>query len=120
PSEVRLFFTHDLRIMESDIGDTAFYHPELDGIVHYKGPNYFLFGGRAERQGLYQYACGIKAFAGLEGTWRDAEDGDLSMIPIAQGSVDSTFSLRLSIEPETSTAAEYWIVCAEDLETLIA
>ena len=48
---IRLFFTHDLRIAESDIGDTALYAPELDGIVHYKGPHWFLFGARGPHGG---------------------------------------------------------------------
>lgn len=116
--EFRLFFTHDLRIMESDVGDTALYHPEMGGIVHYKGPCYFLFAGEAEGRGVYQYATGIKGFAGLEGTWRDAEDGELSNNPIAQGSVDSTFSLQLHANPGEEKEAWYWAVAAEDLERL--
>lgn len=115
-AEVRLFFTHDLRINESDIGDTAFYNPFLDGIVHYKGQVYLLFGGTTSKSGLFQYATGIKGFGGLEGTWRDAEDGTLSMNPISQGSVDSTICLRLEVEPRHTAAAYYWALCAQNLE----
>lgn len=118
PLEVRLFFTHDLRIMESDIGDTAFYHPGMDGIVHYKGPCYFLFSGHAGSGGVFEYACGLKGFGGFEGTWRDAEDGELSNNPIAQGSVDSTLSLSLDIEAGGAQEATYYIVASEDLESL--
>jgi GH15 family glucan-1,4-alpha-glucosidase len=113
-AEVRIFFTHDLRIMESDIGDTAFYHPGMNGIVHYKGPCHFLFGGEK----LHQYACGLKGFGGFEGTWRDAEDGELSMNPIAQGSVDSTLSLSLSLDAKGLATTHYWILAADDLEHL--
>lgn len=115
-AEIRLFFTHDLRINESDIGDTAFYNPFLDGVIHYKGPVYILFGGTTSKAGLFQYATGIKGFGGLEGTWRDAEDGALSMNPIAQGSVDSTLSLRLELDPGQSAIAYYWVLCATNLE----
>src|SRR5579862_4742043 len=116
--EVKLFFSHDLRIMETDIGDTAFYHPEMDGIVHYKGPCYFLFGGCTETAGLDQYATGLKGFKDFEGTWRDAEDGSLSMNPIAQGSVDSTIGFRLELGPHAVKQAEYWILASDDLEKL--
>jgi GH15 family glucan-1,4-alpha-glucosidase len=113
--DLRIFFSHDLHIMESDIGDTAFYNPFLKGVVHYKGPNWFLFGGRTATGGVAQYATGIKGFGGLQGTWRDAEDGALSMNPIAQGSVDSTVGLHARVEAASRTEAQYWIVCGRDL-----
>lgn len=116
--EVLLLFTHDLRIMENDVGDTAFYNPFLDGVVHYKGPCYFLFGGSTSQGGIHEYATGIKGFAGLEGTWRDAEDGKLSMHPISQGSVDSTISLRMLLAPGKEEHALYWIVCGNKLEEI--
>jgi len=118
PAEVRIFFTHDLRIAETDIGDTALYNPFLDGMVHYKGPHWFLFRLKSPESGAFEYATGIKGFGGLEGTWRDAEDGRLSMNPIAQGSVDSTFSARLELESGAAGSIEYRIVAAPDLESL--
>lgn len=120
PRDVRIFFTHDLRIAATDIGDTAFYNPYLDAVIHYKGPHYVLFGGRTSLGGIKQYATGIKGFAGLEGTWRDAEDGHLSQNPIAQGSVDSTMGLHLRIGPKESTEALYWILCGHRLEDVTA
>jgi GH15 family glucan-1,4-alpha-glucosidase len=119
PLEVRIFFTHDLRIAASDIGDTAFYHPYADAVIHYKGPHYLLFGGSTREGGLYEYATGIKGFGGLEGTWRDAEDGQLSRNPIAQGSVDSTFSIRMTVEAGATGEAFYWIVCGRRLEDVV-
>ncbi|HZH98416.1 MAG TPA: glycoside hydrolase family 15 protein [Fimbriimonadaceae bacterium] len=113
-SEIRIFFSHDLRIAKTDIGDTAFFNPFLEGVVHYKWDNYFLFGGT----GLAQYTTGIKAFEGMEGTWRDAEDGQLSSNPIAQGSVDSTIALHVKTDREGAGSAEYWIICGASLEDL--
>lgn len=119
-AEVRLFFTHDLRIDEADVGDTALYIPQLDGVVHYKGHRWFLFGGTAGGREVQEYATGIKAFGGLEGTWRDAEDGSLSNNPIAQGSVDSTMSLWTRLEPMGEEVAFYWMAAAESLEGVSA
>ncbi len=114
--DVRVYFTHDLRIDESDVGDTAFYNPFLDGVVHYKGFRYFLFGGCTSRSGVREYATGIKAFGGMEGTWRDAEDGQLSNNPIAQGSVDSTFGLHTRVAAGASEPVWYWLFCGSKLE----
>lgn len=114
--DVRVFFSHDLRIAETDIGDTAFYNPYLDAVIHYKGAHYFLFGGSSASGGIASYATGIKGFGGLEGTWRDAEDGELSGNPIAQGSVDSTFGLKTPLKAKGEAEALYWIVCGHDLE----
>ena len=45
--------------------------------------------------GIAAFATGVKGRPGFEGTWRDAEDGQLSGNPIAQGSVDSTIEIAL-------------------------
>ncbi|MCB8932343.1 MAG: glycoside hydrolase family 15 protein [Chthonomonadaceae bacterium] len=93
--EVRLFTSHDLRLSESDVGDTALYHAGLDALVHYKGRIWVGFAARSAGGGLAGFATGLKAFDGHEGTWRDAEDGLLEGKPISQGSVDSTLMVRL-------------------------
>lgn len=105
PGAVRFFFSQDLRLAESDIGDTAFYNPFLDAVIHYKGPHWILCTGWTEAGGIVEYATGIKAFDGKEGTWRDAEDGHLSMNAIAQGSVDSTFCIQAQTEATYVLAA---------------
>ena len=75
------------------IGDTAYYDPELRGMVHYRGKRYLMmtFFGNGEQR-VEEYACGTSGFHGAEGTWRDAEDGHLQGNAIAQGAVDSTMS----------------------------
>jgi GH15 family glucan-1,4-alpha-glucosidase len=107
--DVRIFLCHDFNIAETDIGDTAFYNPYVDAIVHYKRDNYFLISGKAGDLGVYQYTTGIKGFRGAEGAWRDAEDGTLSMNPVEQGSVDSALSLRVIIPPNESRTVKSWI-----------
>ncbi|HRI43573.1 MAG TPA: glycoside hydrolase family 15 protein [Fimbriimonadaceae bacterium] len=113
---IRIFFSQDLRLAETDIGDTAFYNPFLDAVIHYKGPHWILCAGWTDEGGLVEYATGIKAFDGKEGTWRDAEDGHLSMNPIAQGSVDSTFCIQASTVADRPTHASYALVAGADLD----
>lgn len=113
--EIRIFFHHDYHILESETGDTAYYDPDERAIIHYKGDRYFLMSGmRENRQGIDQYATGIKEFHGLEGTWKDAEDGRLEGAPISQGSVDSTLSFSVEIPPEGERTIYYWICAGEN------
>ncbi len=101
---LRIFLHHDFRIFSNKIGDCAFYDPEAKAIVHYKRDRYFLIGSLPK---FDKFAIGRKAFRNLEGTWRDAEDGELQICAIAEGSVDSTVQINLSGEAEVY----YWI-CA--------
>jgi GH15 family glucan-1,4-alpha-glucosidase len=116
--ETRFFATHDLRIAESDIGDTAYFDPFLGGIAHYKGPNWFLFDLAGDLSDM-QYACGIKGFGGLEGTWVDAEDGELSGNAIAQGSVDSTLGATVRNVGDGPAKLQYRILCGESRSALL-
>lgn len=109
--DVRVFFHQDFRIMDFDIGDTAFYQPEHNYIVHYKESRYFLINCLTEDgSGIRDFATGVKGQDGKEGTWRDAEgDGELSKNPIAQGSVDSIISTRVRVNPASTAELYYWI-----------
>jgi GH15 family glucan-1,4-alpha-glucosidase len=113
--EVRLFFHHDYHILENPTGDTAYYDPDEKAIIHYKENRYFLMSGmRHGRQEIDQYATGTKEFHGMEGTWKDAEDGRLEGSPIAQGSVDSTLSFSVNVKPEGEETIYYWIAAGKD------
>ncbi|MBI2914436.1 MAG: glycoside hydrolase family 15 protein [Firmicutes bacterium] len=114
--EIRIFFNHDLCIDQTDIGDTALYDPSQGCLMHYKRDKCFIISGEAQGAGFFQFATGIKRFAGAEGTWRDAEDGCLEGNPIAQGSVDSVASFRLSVAPGASGVVRYWITVARRFE----
>lgn len=120
PREVRVFFSHNFHLAETDIGDTAFYNPYLQAVIHYKRDIWFLATGTSRYNGIYQYACGVKGFGGAEGTWRDCEDGELSGRPIEQGSVDSSISLRLLLPPGDEEELRYWIAVGHDYQQVRA
>lgn len=107
---VRVFFNHDFHIAGTEVGDTAFFDPRTNAVIHYKNDRYFLiniFDGTS--YGVHQFATGTKELNGFEGTWRDAEDGNLSGNPIAQGSVDSTVGVSLSVPAGGTVEFYYWI-----------
>ncbi len=115
PRQIRLFFTHDFHINGYEAGDTAFFEPNSGTIVHYKGKRYFLVGGASSGKGFHQYAVGYKEAEGMEGTWRDCEDGQLSGNAVAQGAVDSAVSFQLDIPPHGYGIIHYWITCGTSL-----
>ena len=112
--DVRLFFSHDFNIFGNSIADTAYYDPDTFSIIHYKGERWFLISGCDQRScGIDQFATGKKEFNGAEGTWRDAEDGELQGNPVSQGSVDSTVALWLDVPAGGSGTAHYWMVAGQ-------
>ena len=102
----RVFLHHDLRIYENAFGDTAYFDPETKGLIHYKKHRYFLINTEPH---FDTFATGRKAFRGQEGTWRDAEDGNLQGGVITEGSVDSTIGVHFSIDADESFEFFYWI-----------
>lgn len=111
--EMRLFFHHDFSLNETEVGDTVVYDPQLNTVYHYKRDMYIMVNGMTPVGGIDQYSLGTKRFHDAEGTWRDAEDGLLSGNPIAQGSVDSTVSLRVILGPQEEQVVTYWL-CVGD------
>ena len=115
--EVRVFFSHDFSIDESPVGDTALYDPDYQSLCHYKRNKYFLINGfTAQAESFYQYATGTKRFNEAEGTWRDAEDGELAGNPISQGSVDSTVSFRFHLPSLAEETLYYWIAIGRNIQ----
>ncbi|NGQ93755.1 glycoside hydrolase family 15 protein [Brevibacillus sp. SYP-B805] len=116
--EIRLFLHHDFSLDGTEVGDTAVYDPTLHTVYHYKRNVYIMANGTTGEAGIDQYSIGIKRFNYAEGTWRDAEDGRLEGNAIAQGSVDSTISLRLTLEAGTSRTLYYWLCFGDSYETV--
>ncbi|HSB04129.1 MAG TPA: glycoside hydrolase family 15 protein, partial [Thermodesulfobacteriota bacterium] len=113
--EFRIFFYHDFHLLESPVGDTAYFDPDERALIHYKTNRYFLLSGmRDNLHGIDQYTTGIKEFRGFEGTWRDAEDGWLEGNPISQGSVDSTLAFWFKIPGESEQTLYYWIIAGKN------
>src|SRR5437762_8550591 len=98
------------------------YYPAVKGLVAYKGQRCFAACGQVgDRSGLDGYACGKKEVGGAQGTWRDAEDGELGNNPIEQGAVDMTLALKLGRLAQGQAATAYqWLIAARNLAELKA
>jgi len=111
--EVRIFLHQDFRIYENKVGDTAFYDPESLSLIHYKKHRYFLVNTEPN---FDNFVTGRKAFRDMEGTWRDAEDGELNSGAITEGSVDSTIQINITLEPQGTEGFFYWIAAGSSRE----
>jgi len=111
---VRLFQHLDLHLWGNAVGDTAFFDPDHRALIGYKARRHLWLGARAgDVDGLTRWATGTKGVGGKEGTWRDAEDGELGGNPIAQGSVDFVGGVDLPVAADGSAFAYFWIAAAE-------
>lgn len=113
PRDVRIFFHQAFVIGDSRSNtDTAQYLPDTDAILHYRGRRAFIISGSdASNKPFDQYSVGLFGIEGREGTFRDADDGELSMSAVEHGKVDSTIRFRCEMGPHTSTRLHYWIAC---------
>lgn len=110
---VRIFFHHDFHIDGQEVGDTAYYDPTLRALIHYKDDRWFMMNGCVEdaAAGLDGWAVGVRESSGKEGTWRDAEDGELSGNSVVQGAVDSVGAIHVTVPAGGSSTVWYWIGC---------
>lgn len=114
---LRVFLHHDFRIYENKVGDTAYYDPEGLALIHYKKHRYFLINTEPH---FDAFATGRKAFRDQEGTWRDAEDGELVSGAITEGSVDSTIGLHCDLEAGGEFDFFYWIAAGTSHHEVIS
>ena len=109
--DIRLFMHQAFAIGDSRSNtDTAQYLPDSDAILHYRGRRAFIISGTQNNDKHFdQYTVGLFGIEGHEGTFKDAEDGELSFCNVEHGRVDSTLRFRMELEPNDSGRVNYWI-----------
>lgn len=110
PRDIRLFMHQAFVIADSRSNtDTGQYLPDSDAILHYRGRRAFIVSGECNNLPFDQHSIGLFGIEGHEGTYRDADDGNLSNSNVEHGRVDSTLRFRLEIEAHGSGRVHYWI-----------
>jgi GH15 family glucan-1,4-alpha-glucosidase len=119
---VRLFSHFDPHLSGNAIGDTIFFDPEFNGFVAYKAQRYVLINAASDDQfGFKAFAIGTKEREGYQGTWRDAEDGVFEPNKaIAQGSVDCTGMIEITLLPGAASTAYIWWVFGQSYKDVVA
>jgi len=116
--KIKVFLYQYFTIYETDFGITAFYQPLEEAIIFYKGRRYFLASGKSESS-FDDYAVG-RTGKGLEGTYFDAIDGELSKNPVEHGNVDSTLGFTLNINKNSKKDVYYWIAAGRRYQEVVA
>lgn len=112
---IKLFFNQEFELYESHRGDTAYYDPHHNVIIHYKGRRVFLINALYNNAGFDDYSIGLFGIEGKEGTHKDAEDGFLAKNPIEHGLVDSVIAITFELDPQQEATAYYWITAAKSI-----
>ncbi|HEX4662408.1 MAG TPA: glycoside hydrolase family 15 protein [Candidatus Saccharimonadales bacterium] len=115
PREIRLYM-HQVFLISNNLGgDTAQYLPGEPAILHYKGHRAFVVGGTHCKQPrpFNEFSIGLYGIEGHEGTFRDAEDGQLSGNAVEHGRVDSVISFHLDLGAHDSARVNYWIAAGK-------
>jgi oligosaccharide amylase len=114
--EIKLFFGHEFLIYESHRGDTAYYDPIHDCLIHYKGRRVFLINAKINDKSFDQYSTGEFGTMGKEGTYKDAEDGKLAKNAVQHGKVDSVMGLTMNLNYKEEQTIYYWIAAATSIK----
>lgn len=114
--EVKLFISQQFRISESRRGDTAFYDPRVNAIIHYKGHTSFLVAASYKGKRFTDYSIGLFDIEGKNGTYLDAEDGVLEGNPIEHGSVDSVIGVTVTLDPKGNGEVMYWVAVGSSID----
>ena len=114
--DLKIFFGHEFQISESWRGDTAYFDPRCQAIIHYKGYRAFLANAVCGKHHFDDYSVGLFKIEGRDGTFRDAENGSLSKNPIEHGSVDSVIGLSTTIEAKGRSVVHYWLAVGKSIE----
>jgi len=99
--EIRLFMHQAFAIGDSRSNtDTVQYLPDDNAILHYRGRRAFVVSGECDGKPFDQYTVGLFGIENREGTYRDAEDGDLNANNVEHGRVDSTITVLFKYTSE--------------------
>lgn len=112
--DVRLFMHQAFQISRAGRADTALFVPDDNFILDYKGRCCLLIAGRFSGDGDFdQYAVGNFGIEGKAGTYKDAEDGELTGNPVEHGGVDSVLRFQRVVPGGQSFGVDYWVVAAD-------
>lgn len=116
PRKVRVFFNQQFNIGQTLRGDTAYYDPIDQVVIHYEGRRVFLANAKVGRKGFTDYSTGLFGLEGKEGTFKDAEDGKLEGNPIEHGQVDSVIGVDIDVQAKKDRTFYYWITIGKSIE----
>ncbi len=107
----KIFFYQDFALNETEIGNTALYHPQLKGIVYYKQKTYFLISIHPDP---FEFTVSKKEFSSIE----EIKEGKLLNRPIVRGDIDTALGYSLSLDEGEEKSFFYYILAGNSFDDL--
>jgi len=117
--QVRLFFCQEFEIYEAHRGDTVYYDPRIHALVHYNGKRVFLINAQANNASFNDYTTGIFGIYGKDGSYKDAEDGELSRNAVEHGPTDSVLAVHVHVPAGGIEVAHYWVAIGHSVKEVL-
>ena len=112
--EIRIFMHQVFQISRSGRADTGLYEPDGNYILDYKGRcSLLIYASEANGDEFDQFAIGSYGIEGKEGTYKDAEDGELSDSPVEHGGIDSVVRLLVKVDAKSDSTIDYWVIATD-------
>ncbi|MBP7859669.1 glycoside hydrolase family 15 protein [Patescibacteria group bacterium] len=118
--EIKLFFHHEFKISENKFRNTAFYYPEKNVVIHYRGNRVFLVNIISTEGGIDDYTIGMFDFEGKKGSFVTAENIDLPKNPVEHGPVDSVIAKSTTLFAGESKKFYYCLIAGKSIKEVIA
>lgn len=116
--QVRLFMHQVFTISRSGRADTALFVPDANYILDYKGRcSLLVYGQTPDGKPFDQFSIGSYGVEDKEGTYKDAEDGELTNNPVEHGGVDTVMRFSMTLPPGDSSTVDYWVVAADSQQS---
>ena len=112
PQQIRVCFYHWFTLKESPIGNTAYFHPKQNALIHYKGRTCLMIWA----DGDFSYTTAQRGPHG--GSWQEIESGALKGTPIVQGEVDSALMLHCPLEAGQTQTRRYAIAAGHNFDAI--
>jgi len=118
---IKVFFNQQFLIYESLRGDTAYYNPDCNAIIHYEGRRNFLINAyiRETKKMFDQFTIDAASYDQKPIAYLDAEDGILKGKAIDHGLVDSVIGFDLLLNTNEDSVIDYWITAAKEIKETI-
>ncbi|HEX7368214.1 MAG TPA: glycoside hydrolase family 15 protein [Candidatus Saccharimonadales bacterium] len=115
---VRVFLHQVFQISRAGRADTALFVPDDHYVLDYKGRcSLLIYGQTDDGQPFDQFSVGNYGIEGKEGTYKDAEDGELTNNAVEHGGVDSVIRYNIEVSGNGEKKLDYWVIAADSQYT---
>ena len=115
---IRVFMHQVFQISRAGRADTALFVPVENYLLDYKGRCSLIIYGTDDSGNVFdQFSVGNYGIEDKEGTYKDAEDGELTDNAIEHGGVDSVMRFPAPLAAGKEQTINYWIVAADSQQS---